>query len=611
VKPSTDLVRAALALLGKDRFVLNLHDASFPSARDEDIGRGSPYARGGVAFLDFARRLGFDSLLLGPQGLTSAVNRSPYDGTFFSRNVLSIDLGALVREGLVRAETLADLVRRRPGTGREVKYATAVRSMECALDEAFATVEASPARFGELRARVTEFRNANRDWIDRDALFDALSREHGTDDPHRWPPLDAALFDRATPDDVRRDRISAVQARHHRAIDRYIFAQAIVHEQHARWRASAARGITLYGDLQVGASPVDRWTHPNVFLREYVMGAPPSRTTQAGQPWGYGVLDPDACAPRDPNGDAERFLRMRLAKNLGEYDGLRIDHPHGLVCPWVYRADDPDPASAVRRGARLFESPDLEDHPRLARYARVSPWQIDRTLNRWDDAWVHSLTESQIAVYGAQVESVLAAARAAGRSPSDVLFEVLSTCPAPLAAVLDRHDVGRFRVTQKARLDDPRDVYRSENAAPTDWIMVGTHDTEPLALVVRRWTMRGEIDARAAYLSERLARSEGERATMRATIAKDPRMCMRAMFADLFASPARHVIVFFADLFALDEVFNVPGEINATNWNLRVPPDYQLAMTHAIDIGGALAAALRARGLDESLARRLEEGFAP
>jgi 4-alpha-glucanotransferase len=172
--------------------------------------------------------------------------------------------------------------------------------------------------------------------------------------------------------------------------------------------------------------------------------------------------------------------------------------------------------------------------------------------------------------------------------------------------VLDRHDVGRFRVTQKARLDDPRDVYRSENAAPADWVMVGTHDTEPIALVVRRWFASGEIEARAAYLAERLARTDGTRATLRTEIARDPQTCMRAMVADLFASPARHVIVFFADLFGLDEVFNVPGEVNSTNWNLRVPPDYENATNCGVEIRAALAMALRARGLDESLAQELE-----
>ena len=50
-------------------------------------------------------------------------------------------------------------------------------------------------------------------------------------------------------------------------------------------------------------------------------------------------------------GEAKALLSSRAAKALDEYDGLRIDHPHGLVCPWVYRADDPDPYRAVRAGA--------------------------------------------------------------------------------------------------------------------------------------------------------------------------------------------------------------------------------------------------------------------
>ncbi len=599
----TVLVREALRALDKERFVFNLHDASFPSASDGDIGRGSPYSRAGRRLLDATRALGFDSILLGPQGLTSASNRSPYDGTFFSRSPLSIDLEALVETGLLRAETFEQLKPARSSGRARVKYGHAYAAMEHALDEAFATFRENPARFSSLAGAIDRFATSESHWLERDALFHALGRVHGTDDYSQWPTDDAHAFmqPRAT---------DALRRAHAAAIERYAFAQYLVHAQHAAWKREAARDMVLYGDLQVGASLADRWGHPGVFLRDYVMGAPPSRTTMAGQPWGYGVLDPFALAPGDI---ADRFLRMRLAKVLGEYDGLRVDHPHGIVCPWVYRVDDPDPASAVRRGARLFESPDLVDHPALARYARVSPAQIDHSRTRWDDHWVSALTGNQVNAYAAQIDCVLDEATRRGRAHRDLLFEVLSTCPAPLDAVLSRHQAGRFRVTQKANLADPRDVYRSENAAPNDWMMVGTHDTEPLALVVRRWVTNAEIDARAAYLAERLAPSDEARPQLRSRIAADPRMCAQAMLADLFASPARHVMVFFADLFGLDEVFNVPGEVNATNWTLRVPPDWERALaddnedSRVLDIPHALALALRARGgQHEALATRLD-----
>src|SRR5690348_11129883 len=67
----TDAVRTALGLLGIDRLVLAIHDQSFPSTLDEDVGRGSPYGLGARALLELLAALGFDGVQLGPQGDTS------------------------------------------------------------------------------------------------------------------------------------------------------------------------------------------------------------------------------------------------------------------------------------------------------------------------------------------------------------------------------------------------------------------------------------------------------------------------------------------------------------------------------------------------------------
>src|SRR5207245_9993407 len=96
------------------------------------------------------------------------------------------------------------------------------------------------------------------------------------------------------------------------------------------------------------------------------------------------------------------------------------------------------------------------------------------------------------------------------RAVDDLLCEVLSTQPYPVERVLARHGLGRFRVTQKVVLEDPADVYRSENAAPADWIMAGTHDTEPIWRVAERWVAGGSAPPHAAYLAQRLV--AGERA---------------------------------------------------------------------------------------------------
>jgi 4-alpha-glucanotransferase len=358
----------------------------------------------------------------------------------------------------------------------------------------------------------------------------------------------------------------------------------------------------------------DAWAWRALFLPGYAMGAPPSRTNREGQPWHYPVLDPAQLGEPDRPGPALRMLLARLDAVFAEFDAVRIDHPHGLVCPWVYRRDG-DPQRAVQQGARLTDSPDLPDHPELARHAIARPEQLNRAVPRYADEWVRELEPAQVERYARVFDAVVASARRHGRSRADLVCEVLSTQPHPLRLVMERHGLGRFRVTQKASLTDPRDVYRSENARPEDWIMVGNHDTEPLWARLATWAERGELEARAGYLAERLIPEPAARAAARAEWLRRPGRLGQAQFADLFASPARHVMVFFTDLFGIAEPYNRPGTVSAENWSLRLPPDYaeryrrRLAEGElALDLPAALALALRARPSPErrELAAKLD-----
>jgi 4-alpha-glucanotransferase len=181
-----------------------------------------------------------------------------------------------------------------------------------------------------------------------------------------------------------------------------------------------------------------------------------------------------------------------------------------------------------------------------------------------------------------------------------------------------RHGLGRFCVTQKADPHNPDDVYRGENTAPNDWIMVGTHDTHPLATVIGTWSARRRAD-RAALLARNLSPDPAKRERLRRLYAADSGTFTQAMFTELFLAPARNVSVFFADLFGMRQTYNQPGTVGAHNWTLRVPPDYRRRYADgcegktAFDVAACLAAALRIRagevaeGDVTALARRLED----
>ena len=610
-------IREALQVLGIRRLLLGIHDPAFPSIATEDIGRGSPYSLGAREFFDFVRSLGFTGVQLGPQGMTSLTNASPYDGTLFSRNPLSLALLPLTTEvggALLPEETLAELVAARPKEDpARTAHAFAWQAQSRILAEVWQRFKMKQAEgaLAELAASFARFRQANEDWLVRDGLYEALCRRYGGHSWRNWTGdqqagLDQHLwYSNEEADDNLSKRHQFLLAHFDEAIAAYAFTQFLLDRQHQALRRHARHlGLELFGDLQIGFSDRDAWYAQSFILPGYVMGAPPSRTNPEGQPWNYPLLDPSrSCmGPDGQPGPALHFLQQRLAKMLREFDGLRIDHPHGLICPWVYRAGQADSLAAVQSGARLFASPDLHDHPELARFAIARPEQINRDRPRYDDNWVRDLDGEQVRRYGLLFEAVMLAARDNNRDIHAIACEILSTQPYPIRRVLEHYGLGRFRVTQKADLNNPADVYRSENARPEDWIMLGNHDTPPIWLVAEQWQRSGTARRQAEYLAWRLRPEDAGRSAWIDRVAADPGELAQAKAADLFAGPAANVMLFFADLLGITEVYNRPGVVSEENWSLRIPGDFavqyrqRLAGNRAINIPRALALAIRAQG---------------
>ena len=380
-KYPTRLIDAALQLLGVQKFALAIHDSSFPSTPEEDIGQGSPYSRGGLDFLRFIRSLGFNAVQLGPQGKTSRGDPSPYTSGIFSKSILSLaalTLAGDVRlKGLVSAGDLDGLLTRASERRRQLRADR--RDYATAWEVANGLLEIAHSRFRRLRRTTAELtvafdafvaaqKSARVGWFERDCVYEALSLAWQIDDWRLWGRHD----DRALPVDQRlycpqaseatscKRRIERILREHESAVERFALGQFLLHVQHERMREEArGLGLRVYGDMHIGCLQQDWWAWQSLFLSNYLLGAPPSRTNPKGQPWGYPLLHPHQIRTVGPRGEivggpALEFVRARAEKLFAEFDGIRIDHPQGLVCPWCYRADDPDPFHAVGSGARLL-----------------------------------------------------------------------------------------------------------------------------------------------------------------------------------------------------------------------------------------------------------------
>jgi len=607
-----DCVTSGLRACGVDKLFLEIHDASFPARYKEDTGRGTPYADGAAHFLTQLTKLGFNGIQLGPQGLTAADNPSPYDGALFSRNPLSLALSPLLREGLLEAGELESLLAARPGVRDRVHYAFAYATQEGAIDIAYGRFRGDPSAYPELERQLNDFRRTHARWLEPDALYSVLFETHGRHSWHHWktptgaPHPDRDLFNSAAGTEAARAAGRTRLLEDHRAaVERYTFGQLLLHRQHHRLRDHCkSLGMQLYADLQIGFSDQDVWIHQGLLLPNYLMGAPPSRTNPMGQPWGFAVLDPGQYRTEDGSpGPVLTFVRHRLEKIYSEYDGVRVDHPHGWVCPWVYRSDIEDPFLAVQRGARLFSSPNLPDHPALRTFSYVEEHQLNAEGALHADHWVEYLTAEQVDAY-AQVFSHLVSPDGTTSHRYDLVCEVLSTLPLPLKQVLDRFGLGRFRVLQKVDPHNPTDVYRSERAEPIDWIMLGNHDTPPIWQLAAQWVRDGSARDRAEDLGNRLLPAHMDRERWVTDHAEHPGALVHALFADLLISRARNIMVFFADLLGLEEQYNIPGTVNDANWSMRVPADYERAYLlrlgddRALNLPYALSIALRAPGFE-------------
>jgi len=605
-------VALGLRACGVDKLFLEIHDASFPARYEEDTGRGTPYAEGAADFLAQLAGLGFNGVQLGPQGLTAADNPSPYDGTLFSRNPLSLALSPLLQEGLLEEDDLESLLVGRPPARDRVHYAFAYATQGRAIDIAYGRFRGARSAYPELERQLHDFRRIHAHWLEPDALYSVLFEAHGRHSWRHWktpsgePHPDRDLFNPSVgAEAARAARRARLLEDHREAVERYAFGQLLLHRQHHRLRDHCkSLGVKLYADLQIGLSDRDVWAYQGLLLPDYLMGAPPSRTNPMGQPWGFAVLDPGQYRAEDGSpGPVLAFVRRRLEKVYSEYDGVRVDHPHGWVCPWVYRGDSPDPLLAVQQGARLFSSPNLPHHPDLRAFSHVEEHQLNTEGALHADHWVEYLTAEQVDAY-AQVFSCLVSPDGTTSHRYDLVCEVLSTLPLPLKQVLDRFGLGRFRVLQKADPYNPTDVYRSERAEPIDWIMLGNHDTPPIWQLAAQWVRDGSARDRAADLGNRLVPAHTDRERWVTEHAEHPGALVHALFADLLISRARNIMVFFADLLGLEEQYNLPGTVNDSNWSMRVPPDYErayllrLADDRALNLPYALSIALRAPGFD-------------
>ena len=166
--------------------------------------------------------------------------------------------------------------------------------------------------------------------LDNFALFETLSHHFREDEEnsrgwHHWP------------EPYREPRSSESQAfaqKHHEDVQFYKYLQWIAEEQQELVQQEArtvGMRIGICRDLPVGldSSGADIWNHPELYVQDCSIGAPPDQLATRGQSWGLPPLHPLTLR----QSRYREFIEL-LEDNMTHCGALRIDHIMGLYRQW-------------------------------------------------------------------------------------------------------------------------------------------------------------------------------------------------------------------------------------------------------------------------------------
>jgi len=618
---STKAIQEALKVLGKKHLALIMHGSSFPSISNEDTGFGNANSSAGKKVIDFASGV-FNVIQLGPAGKTKACDSSPYTGTIFSNNPLFIDLKQLTTGNwgsILSKTTFNEIVNENPNKDSgKTAYSYIFKAQQIALKEAFADFK--KLKSTGFKKGFEQYKRDNASWLDKDALYEALSIEHNND---YWPlwqsETDKNLLNPKSIEQKMEfgERINELEAKYAEEIEFYSFCQFVAFSQIEETKKYAlSKGVKMIADRQVAFSDRDCWAYQSLFLEGWFLGCPPDYFSADGQAWGFPVVDPDKLYRE--NGElAEGGLLMKaLFKKMFKENpgGVRIDHIVGLIDPWVYKVGK---KPKVDQGAgRLYSSP---EHPELSKYAIATLGDLNYAVEADKEKRVKTLSDDQIKHYGRLIEKiVIAAAKEEGLNKDSIVCEDLGTVTNPVEAVMKKYDLQGMRLTQFVVPDMPEHPYRCKNIEKRTWAMVGTHDNEPISMWADKTINTHEGYLHAKNLVEDLFAGADDQDAIISKLNTDAAFLTQTKFVELFASQAENIQLFFTDFFGIKDVYNKPGTSGDENWSLRLPNNFEevycdnLKSNKALNLALILQLAIEARGeefakLHKSVIKKLKE----
>lgn len=297
-----------------------------------------PYGIGEIGaaafdFVDAMSRMDLGTWQILPLGPT-AYGNSPYQPlSTFAGNEMLIDIGDLVRRGLLtpsEVQPLEALPRNTVDYGSLIPVKTALLAKAA---ERFPRMASSQCA-SEFDAFVEA---TDVDWLHEYALYRVLKDQH---DQRAWPDW-RPEYKHHDDDALKRLESASAQQIECIKIQQFLFAS-----QWQRLRRYASeQSVSLFGDMPIciALDSADAWASPE-FLRidrdgvpDCVAGVPPDYFSEDGQLWGNPLYDWPA---HDETGYRWWISRLRSTTEL--VDLVRIDHFRGFEAYWAIPGDATD-----------------------------------------------------------------------------------------------------------------------------------------------------------------------------------------------------------------------------------------------------------------------------
>jgi len=161
---------------------------------------------------------------------------------------------------------------------------------------------------------------------------------------------------------------------------------------------------------------------------------------------------------------------------------------------------------------------------------------------------------------------------------------------------MKKYNLFGMKLTQFTNPENENDPYRCKNIEKDCWAMVGTHDNQP----IKMWA-DSMINTHVGYLHaknlvEDLFKEAENKDDLIVKLTQDAEFLRDTKLAELFASKAENIQMFFTDYFNIYETYNIPGTSGDKNWSLRLPDNF--VELYTINIAQILKTAILARGRD-------------